>query len=88
MSKVWFDIYRTSEYANGSNVNQEATVFEDLRERATADIQVEETESTNALEQLLESINPKQRFILSLMLLFNVIVLGCMCLVAAGRIQF
>lgn len=88
MSKVWFDIYRTSEYANGSNVNQEATVFEDLRERATADIQVEETVSTNALEQLLESINPKQRFILSLMLLFNVIVLGCMCLVAAGRIQF
>jgi len=63
-------------------------VFEDLRERATADIQVEETESTNALEQLLESINPKQRFILSLMLLFNVVVLGCMCLVAAGRIQF
>lgn len=63
-------------------------MFEDLRERATADIQVEETESTNALEQLLESINPKQRFILSLMLLFNVVVLGCMCLVAAGRIQF
>jgi len=69
-------------------MHQEATVFEDLRERATADIQVEETESTNALEQLLESINPKQRFILSLMLLFNVVVLGCMCLVAAGRIQF
>ena len=88
MSKGSFDICRTSGYAKYSNVHQEATVFEDLRERATADIEVEETKSTNALEQLLASINPKQRFILSLMLLFNVVVLGCMCLVAAGRIQF
>jgi hypothetical protein len=63
-------------------------VFDDLRKRATAEIQVEETESTNALEQLLEGIEPKQRFILSLMLFFNVVVLGCMCLVATGRIQF
>lgn len=61
-------------------------MFDDLRERATAEYEPEELESPSALQGLLESITPQQRFILSAMLFFNVVIIGCMCLVAAGRI--
>jgi hypothetical protein len=61
-------------------------MFEDLRERATADFEEFEPEPSGPLTGLLEGINPKQRFILALMLLLNVIVVGCMCLYAFGRI--
>jgi hypothetical protein len=63
-------------------------MFDDLRERATADFEDLEPEPTNPLAEILDSFNPKQRFVLSLMLLLNVVVIGCMCLIAFGRIQF
>jgi hypothetical protein len=64
-------------------------MFDDLRERATAEYEDYEPEETSSpLANLLAGIDPQQRFILSLMLLLNVIVIGCMCLVAFGRIQF
>lgn len=61
-------------------------MFDDLRERAEAEYDYEEPESSFALQSLLEGFTAQQRFILSLMLFFNVVVLGCMCLVALGRI--
>ena len=63
-------------------------MFDDLRERATADFEDFEPEPSSPLASLLEGLAPQQRFVLSLMLLLNVIVIGCMCLVAFGRIQF
>jgi hypothetical protein len=63
-------------------------MFDDLRERAIADYEDLEPEPSSPLARLLEGVTPQQRFLLSLMLLLNVIVIGCMCLVAFGRIQF
>jgi hypothetical protein len=65
-------------------------MFEDLRERATAEFEEIEPEQPSALEGLssiLDGLTAQQRFILAVMLLLNVIVIGCMCLVAFGRIQ-
>lgn len=64
-------------------------MFEDLRERAAAeyDEQELEPEPSNTLVELIGALTPQQRFALSLLLLLNVIVLGCMCLVAFNRIQ-
>jgi len=63
-------------------------MFDDLRERAEAEYEdfERESKSTSTLTGLLAGITPKQRFILSLMLLLNIIVIGCMCLIALGRI--
>ena len=63
-------------------------MFEDLRERATAELEEIEPEPSRPLADLLESLTAQQRFVLSLMLLLNVIVIGCMCLVAFEKIQF
>jgi hypothetical protein len=63
-------------------------MFDDLRERATAEYEEPEPESSNVLADLVGSLTAQQRFVLSVMLLLNVIVIGCMCLVAFGRIQF
>jgi hypothetical protein len=67
-------------------------MFDDLRERAAADfeeLEPEESPSTLAgLSSMLAGLDAQQRFILAVMLLLNVIVIGCMCLVALGRIQF
>ena len=66
-------------------------MFDDLRERATAEYEELEPESPGPLAGLagvLEGLTAQQRFVLSVMLLLNVIVIGCMCLVAVGRIQF
>jgi hypothetical protein len=62
-------------------------MFDDLRERAT-EVEYVEPEPTNRLEQLLSGVTAQQRFILALMIFFNVVVIGCMCLIAVGRIQF
>jgi len=63
-------------------------MFDNLRERAEAEYEdlAQESKSTSTLAGLLAGITPKQRFILSLMLLLNVIVIGCMCLIALERI--
>jgi len=66
-------------------------MFDDLRERATAEYEESEPESPGplaGLAGLLDGVTAQQRFLLSLMLLLNVIVIGCMCLIALGRIQF
>ncbi len=67
-------------------------MFDDLRERATSAEyeleKVEEPQSSSALANIVAVFTPQQRFILSLMLFLNVTVLGCMCLLASGRIQF
>jgi hypothetical protein len=63
-------------------------MFDDLRERAAAELEELEPEPPNPLVGMLEGFTAQQRFVLSLMLLLIVIVIGCMCLVALGRIQF
>ena len=67
-------------------------MFDDLRERATAaaeyELEPEEPKAASALTDMLETFTPQQRFVLSLMLLLNVVVIGCMCLIATGSVQF
>jgi len=66
-------------------------MFDDLRERATADYEEIEPEPSGPLAGLsgfVDGLTAQQRFVLALMLLLNVIVIGCMCLVAFERIQF
>jgi hypothetical protein len=63
-------------------------MFDDLRERATEYYEEPEPEPSNPLEDLLGVLDAQQRFILALMLFLNVVVIGCMCLAAFGRIQF
>jgi hypothetical protein len=63
-------------------------MFDDLRERATEYYEEPEPEPTNVLADLIDGFDPQERFILALLLFFNVVVIGCMCLAAFGRIQF
>jgi len=65
-------------------------MFDDLRERAAAEYKDLEPEPgpLAGLAGLFSGLTAQQRFALSLMLLLNVTVLGCMCLIAFGRIQF
>ena len=63
-------------------------MFDDLRERATAEYDEPEPESSNVLADLVAGLTSQQRFALAVMLLLNVIVIGCMCLAAFERIQF
>ena len=37
--------------------------------------------------QAISTLSPQQRFVLSLMLFFNVAVLGCLCLIVADRVS-
>ena len=61
-------------------------MFDDLRERATAEYDEPEPESSNVLADLVDGLTSQQRFVLSAMLLLNVIVIGCMCLAVFERI--
>ncbi len=67
-------------------------MFDDLRERAASAAEYEEVKpppsSSSALTDIIGAFTPQQRFILSLMLFLNISVIGCMCLLASGRIQF
>jgi hypothetical protein len=66
-------------------------MFDDLRERATAEYEDIEPESPSPLAGLsgfVDGLTAQQRFVVAVMLLLNVIVIGCMCLVAFERIQF
>jgi hypothetical protein len=63
-------------------------MFDDLRERATAEYDEPDPESSNVLADLVDGLTSQQRFVLSAMLLLNVIVIGCMCLAVFERIQF
>jgi hypothetical protein len=63
-------------------------MFDDLRERAAVEYEELEPEPSSPLASVLGGLTPQQRFILALMLLLNVVVIGCMCLIAFERIQF
>jgi hypothetical protein len=67
-------------------------MFDDLRERAATGAaeyeEIEKSKSSFALADILATFTPQQRFVLALMLFLNVTVIGCMCLLASGRIQF
>jgi hypothetical protein len=65
-----------------------------LRERvATAeeydDYETQESSpALGALAEVLEAFTPQQRFMLSLMIFLDVLIIGCMCLIGSGRLQF
>ena len=66
-------------------------MFDDLRERAAAEYEDFEPEPEGPLAGLagvFVGLTAQQRFSLALMLFLNVTILGCMCLIAFGRIQF
>lgn len=61
-------------------------MFDDLRERAMAEYEDEEPEAPISLWGLFGSLTPQQQFFLSLLLFINVTAIGCMLLLAFGRI--
>jgi len=60
-------------------------LLDDLREQATDLGEIERPPSTG-LGGMLLGLAPWQRFVLALLLFLNVALLGCMCLVMAGRV--
>ncbi len=69
----------------------EPSEFDILREKATAaplDVEEERPFSNSAILQVVNSLKPQQRFILSLFLFLNVSLLGCFILMILGRISF
>lgn len=70
---------------------QPPSEFDILREKATAaplDIEEERPFANSAIFQVVNSLKPQQRFILSLFLFLNVSLLGCFILMILGRISF
>jgi hypothetical protein len=64
--------------------------FDLLREKATAapmEVEDERPFSNSAIFQVVNSLKPQQRFILSLFLFLNVSLLGCFILMILGRIS-
>jgi hypothetical protein len=68
----------------------EPSEFDILREKATAmplEVEDERPFSNSAIFQVVNSLKPQQRFILSLFLFLNVSLLGCFILMILGRIS-
>ena len=66
-------------------------MFDDLRERATAEYEEIEPEPTSplaGLSRFVDGLTAQQRFVIAVILLLNVSVIGCRCLFAFERIQF
>ena len=62
-------------------------MLDDLREQALeADLEEPRKEPRAGLAQVLQGLAPWQRFVLALLLFLDVALLGCMCLVMAGRV--
>lgn len=61
--------------------------YDELRRSSAVAEERDESFQGKARERLsLGGISPQQRFVLALMLFLNVSLLGCLCLVATGRI--
>ncbi len=61
--------------------------YDELRRSSMmAEEREEELEGKQAIGLGLSALTPPQRFVLALMLFLNVLVLGCLCLVATNRI--
>ena len=66
-------------------------MFDDLREQSitATDYEYDDVQGSAAIARLTDFVNsfsPKQRFLIALMLFFNVTFLGCLCLIITGRI--
>lgn len=64
-------------------------MFDDLRQQSTTAIQEEDDTAHESLIErmpIFKQLTPQQRFLIALLLFFNVVVLGCGCLLAAGRV--
>jgi hypothetical protein len=69
-------------------------MFDDLRKQVTEaeeydDYEPQETsQAFGALAEVLQAFTPQQRFLLSFMIFLDVLVIGCMCLIGSGQLQF
>ncbi len=74
----------------GASGGEPSLDFGELRRSsAAAEVREDALEAKRAsggIAQGFASIEPRRRFVLALMLFFNVMVLGCLCLVALGRL--
>ena len=64
-------------------------MFDDLRQQSTAPIEEDdETRHDSLIERMpiFKQLSPQQRFLIALLLFFNVVLLGCGCLLASGRV--
>ncbi|HZY43570.1 MAG TPA: hypothetical protein VFF70_02375 [Anaerolineae bacterium] len=64
-------------------------MFDDLRQQSAAPTEEEDEmlhESLIERMPIFKQLTPQQRFFIALLLLFNVVVLGCGCLLASGRV--
>ena len=66
-------------------------MFDDLRQQSSSAVPEEEEdvvhESLIERMPLFKQLAPQQRFLIALLLFFNVVVLGCGCLLAFGRMM-
>jgi hypothetical protein len=68
-------------------------MFDDLRQQSNSALPEKEEEEDTVQESLIErmplfkQLAPQQRLLIALLLFFNVVVLGCGCLLAAGKMM-
>lgn len=66
-------------------------MFDDLRQSSAAAVQEEEEELTHRplMERMpvFKDLAPRQRFLVALLIFFNVVVLGFGCLLATGAMM-
>ncbi|HET7376941.1 MAG TPA: hypothetical protein VFK30_09550 [Anaerolineae bacterium] len=63
-------------------------MFDDLRQQSTAPVPEEEDIAHESLIErmpIFKQMTPQQRFLIALLLFFNIVVLGCGCLLAFGK---
>ncbi len=64
-------------------------MFDDLRQQSAAPSQEDDESLHESLIErmpIFKQLTPQQRFLIALLLFFNVVVLGCGCLLASGRV--
>jgi hypothetical protein len=64
-------------------------MFDDLRQQSATPIQEDDDLTHESLIErmpIFKQMTPQQRFLIALLLFFNVVVLGCGCLLAAGKV--
>jgi hypothetical protein len=62
-------------------------MFDDLRQSNQPPVEEEDIAHESLIERMpvFKQMTPQQRFMIALLLFFNIVVLGCGCLLASGK---